>query len=90
MVPMHEQLIAIRKQLSLTQQEMAWEIGMSLRAYQALEGRESSCRVIHLLAAERVALRKAAVSGDLSLLPETVSLDALRLAPTLIKSLDTV
>jgi transcriptional regulator with XRE-family HTH domain len=50
-----KQLIEIRQRLRFSQSAMAKHLGMSLRAYQALESGESATRDIHILAAERVA-----------------------------------
>lgn len=49
-----DHVVAIRKRLRLTQAEMAERLGMSHRAWHAIEVGESACRKIHVLAAERV------------------------------------
>jgi len=75
-----ERLVAIRKQLDFTQSEMAAELGLSLRAYQALEAGESSVRAIHLLAAERVTLSNAVVRQNPMLALVEIRAEALELA----------
>jgi len=52
-------LVDIRERLGWPQVVMAQEMGLSLRAYQALEAGETPMRRIHQLAAERVALSTA-------------------------------
>jgi DNA-binding XRE family transcriptional regulator len=81
-----EDLIAIRKGLDFTQTAMADLLGMSLRAYQALEAGESTVRPIHILAAERAAMMNAVLKGSPMLAPESVRADALDLV-TLIRGL---
>lgn len=75
-----ERLVAIRKQLDITQSEMAGELGMSLRAYQALEAGESAVRAIHLLAAERVTLTNAVLKQNPMLALVEIRSEALELA----------
>jgi transcriptional regulator with XRE-family HTH domain len=59
-----EQLLEIRRRLKFSQRTMATQLGLSLRAYQALEAGESAVRSIHVLAAENVALTNAVVKGN--------------------------
>src|ERR1700747_2213882 len=72
-----EDLIELRKDLRLTQQEMAEKLDIALRAYQAIEVGESDYRYIHRLAAERVALMIAADKKDPTLVPAAVRDDAI-------------
>lgn len=74
-----EDLIALRKELGLTQQEMAGHLHMALRGYQAIEAGESEYRYIHRLAAERVALAIAADKKEPRLAPIPVRQDAIEL-----------
>jgi transcriptional regulator with XRE-family HTH domain len=74
-----EDLIALRKDLGLTQQQMADELDMALRAYQSIEAGESEYRFIHRLAAERVALAIAADKKAPMLAPQPVKDDAIEL-----------
>lgn len=71
-----EDLINLRKSLDLTQAQMADELGMSLRAYQAIEAGESAYRRLHRLAAERVAMMRAVDIKNASLAPVPVRQDA--------------
>ncbi|HKN28894.1 MAG TPA: helix-turn-helix domain-containing protein [Roseiarcus sp.] len=74
-----EHLIELRKELGLTQQEMAEKLDMALRSYQAIEAGESEYRSIHRLAAERVALIVAVEKRDAMLAPAPVRRDAIEL-----------
>jgi transcriptional regulator with XRE-family HTH domain len=74
-----EDLIQLRKDLGLTQQQMADELDMALRSYQSLEAGESEYRFIHRLAAERVALMRAADIKAPMLAPQSVREDAIEL-----------
>ncbi len=74
-----EDLIALRKELGLTQHGMADALDMALRAYQSLESGESEYRYIHRLAAERVALMMAADKKAPMLAPGPVRADAIEL-----------
>lgn len=74
-----EDLIDLRKDLGLTQQEMADALDMALRSYQAIEGGESEYRFIHRLAVERVALAVAVDKKAPMLAPPPVRRDALEL-----------
>jgi len=74
-----EDLINLRRELGLTQQEMADALDMALRSYQAIEGGESEYRFIHRLAVERVALAVAVDKKAPMLAPFAVRRDALEL-----------
>jgi hypothetical protein len=74
-----EDLIELRKDLGLTQQEMANKLDMALRSYQAIEAGESEYRFIHRLAVERVALMTAADKKAPMLAPDSVRKDAIEL-----------
>jgi transcriptional regulator with XRE-family HTH domain len=74
-----EDLIGLRKDLGLTQQEMARRLDMALRSYQAIEAGESEYRYIHRLAAERVALMVAADKKTPAVVPASVRDDAIEL-----------
>lgn len=74
-----EDLIELRKELGLTQHQMADELGMALRAYQSIEAGESEYRRIHRLAAERVALQIAADKKAPTLAPIPLREDAIEL-----------
>jgi DNA-binding XRE family transcriptional regulator len=74
-----EDLVELRKELGLTQQEMATQLDMALRSYQAIEAGESEYRFIHRLAVERVALMIAVDKKDPMLAPPSVRQDAIEL-----------
>jgi DNA-binding XRE family transcriptional regulator len=74
-----EDLIELRKELGLTQQEMANQLDMALRSYQAIEAGESEYRFIHRLAAERVALMIAVDKKAPMLAPPSLRRDAIKL-----------
>jgi transcriptional regulator with XRE-family HTH domain len=74
-----EDLISLRKDLGLTQQEMADQLDMALRSYQGIEAGESEYRYIHRLAAERAALAIAADKKEPMLAPVPVREDAIEL-----------
>jgi transcriptional regulator with XRE-family HTH domain len=74
-----DDLIDLRKSLGLTQQEMAGYLDLALRSYQAIEAGDSSYRLIHRLAAERVALMLAVDMQKPTLAPSTVRRDAVDL-----------
>jgi transcriptional regulator with XRE-family HTH domain len=74
-----EDLIQLRKDMGLTQQQMADELDMALRSYQSIEAGESEYRFIHRLAAERIALMKAADAKAPMLAPQSVREDAIEL-----------
>jgi transcriptional regulator with XRE-family HTH domain len=74
-----EDLVELRRDLGLTQQEMAERLGMALRSYQDIEAGESKYRFIHRLAAERVALALAVDRGDPDLAPIALREDAVEL-----------
>jgi len=74
-----DDLVNLRKELGLTQQEMADRLDMAVRAYQAIEAGESEYRLVHRLAAERVALMIAVDKKDADLVPAPVRDDAIEL-----------
>jgi DNA-binding XRE family transcriptional regulator len=74
-----DDLVDLRNSLGLTQQEMAGHLDLALRSYQAIEAGESSYRLIHRLAAERVALMLAADTQRPMLAPAAVRRDAVDL-----------
>ena len=74
-----EDLIQLRKDMGLTQQQMAHALDMALRSYQSIESGELEYRFIHRLAAERVALMIAADKKAPMLAPQTVRDDAIEL-----------
>jgi len=74
-----EDLVKLRQDLGLTQQEMAERLGMALRGYQDIEAGESKYRFIHRLAAERVALALAVDRGDPDLAPLPLREDVIEL-----------
>jgi hypothetical protein len=74
-----EDLVTLRKELGLTQQEMAGHLDMALRGYQGIEAGDSDYRQIHRLAAERVALAIAAGKKEPRLAPVPVRQDAVEL-----------
>jgi DNA-binding XRE family transcriptional regulator len=74
-----DDLIALRRDLGLTQQEMAAQLDMALRSYQAIETGESAYRHIHRLAVERTALTIAADKKAPMLAPAAVRKDAIEL-----------
>jgi transcriptional regulator with XRE-family HTH domain len=76
---LNDDLVALRKELGLTQQGMADKFDMAIRSYQSIEAGESEYRYIHRLAAERVALSVAVDKKDPSLVPGPVRQDALEL-----------
>jgi transcriptional regulator with XRE-family HTH domain len=78
-----EDLIELRKSLDFTQKQMAEEMGLSLRAYQAIEAGESEYRMLHRLAAERVAMMRAVDLKNPALAPLPVRQDAIALVDLL-------
>lgn len=74
-----EDLIHLRNSLGLTQLEMANQLDLALRSYQAIEAGESAYRYIHRLAAERVALILAVDKKTPSFAPDAVRRDAIKL-----------
>jgi DNA-binding XRE family transcriptional regulator len=74
-----EDLVELRNSLGLTQQEMADHLDLALRSYQAIEAGESGYRLIHRLAAERVALMLAVDTQRPMLAPAAVRRDAVDL-----------
>jgi DNA-binding XRE family transcriptional regulator len=74
-----EDLVELRNSLGLTQQEMAGHLDLALRSYQAIEAGESGYRLVHRLAAERVALMLAVDTQRPMLAPAAVRRDAVDL-----------
>jgi DNA-binding XRE family transcriptional regulator len=74
-----DDLIDLRKSLGLTQQEMAGHLDLALRSYQAIEAGDSAYRLIHRLAAERIALMLAVDMQKPTLAPPAVRRDAVDL-----------
>ncbi len=74
------ELGALRASLDLTQTGMAKHLGMSLRAYQDIEGGVSKLRLIHVAAVERAALALAVERGNPMLAPASIRQQALDLA----------
>jgi transcriptional regulator with XRE-family HTH domain len=74
-----DDLIQLRKDMGLTQQQMADALDMALRSYQSIESGESEYRFVHRLAAERIALMVAADKKAPMLAPPTVRDDAIEL-----------
>ena len=62
----------LRKKMNLTQQEMADHLGMSVRAYSDVENGVSECRLIHLLAVERITIKQAWMKDDPKLIANPV------------------
>lgn len=80
-----QDLVALRKSLDLSQAEMAAEMGLSPRAYQAIEMGESTFRKLHALAAERVSLDWAVSDGRIEIALPLVRAQALELARMITK-----
>lgn len=80
-----DDMLALRKNLRLTQADMADRMGLSKSAYVAIETKVATMRKIHQLAAERIALE---LGGDINwaYLPKNVRDDAARLAATMHQS----
>lgn len=74
------ELKAFRDRAGLKQADMAELIGLSLRAYQDIEGRVSGLRRLHELALERASLGLALKHRDIGLALPSVRKDALDLA----------
>ncbi|GJD31521.1 hypothetical protein PMNALOAF_2780 [Methylobacterium adhaesivum] len=73
-------LTEIRTRLGWPQVAMAQAMGLSLRAYQALEAGETPIRQIHLLAAERVSMHHACIQGRPEITTGTIRSECLDLA----------
>jgi DNA-binding XRE family transcriptional regulator len=63
MTPEQKELVDLRKELGITQVEMAEEIGMPVRTYQTLENGTSITKPWHLKAARYAAIEWAAHHG---------------------------
>lgn len=74
------ELFSLRKRLDLTQAGLAELMGLSLRAYQDLEGGKSPIRILHVLALERAGEKLAVTAKDPMMAPAAVRRDALDLA----------
>lgn len=75
------ELTALRRGLGLTQTEMADRMGLSMRAYQAVEADDGGAvKVRHAAMAERVALTVAVERRNPMLAPATIRREALDLA----------
>ncbi len=59
-----DEFIAMRKTFGLTQTEWGSSLGLSLRAVQEIENGSTKLRELHVLAAERAALKIAAARGE--------------------------
>jgi transcriptional regulator with XRE-family HTH domain len=70
-----ERLRALREKAGLSQTEMGKRMGLSFRAYSRLENEDGALHLIHVLAAERVALGLAAERHDPSLVSAAVRRD---------------
>jgi transcriptional regulator with XRE-family HTH domain len=80
-----DELHELRKAAGLTQQEFADRMGLGLRAYNEAERHKGEpIRVLHAVAAERVALRIAAEKHDLMLAPATVRADVVSLVDAVV------
>lgn len=73
-------LVALRRNLGLTQTRMAEAIGLAMRSYQDIESGGAKLRPIHVAAAERAALALAVERCDPMLAPANVRRQALTLA----------
>jgi transcriptional regulator with XRE-family HTH domain len=62
------QFVRLRRLMGLSQSDMAQELGLSLRGVQNIENGESPLRRIHVLAAERIAIKFGIERKDYSLL----------------------
>lgn len=78
-----QQLAALRRALSWSQATMAQQLDLTQREYQAFEWDERQLPDVYLLAAERLALKYAALHENLMLLPPTLREEALRLGRSL-------
>lgn len=65
-----EELAHLRRDLKLTQEQMAEELGLSRRAYIDIETGTAAFRKLHALAAERIAL---SYIGDGKLCADSIS-----------------
>ncbi len=73
-----EQLPTLRRRLDYTQGAKARAMGLSLRAYQELEGQDRDIHARHEILACFVALERAVEVGDISLPPPRARRAALR------------
>lgn len=70
-----EDAIRLRLAMGFTQVTLAIELGMTSRAWQAIELGASDLRQVHILALERIALKQAAKLKNVGFLPESVRKD---------------
>ena len=75
-----QDLTDLRKRLGLTQTGMAGHMGLSLSAYQEIEGGTSKLRPVHVHAVERAALALAVERREPMLAPASIRRQALDLA----------
>ena len=81
-MPAHDrpqELVALRRTLGWSQATMAQQLDLAQRQYQAFEWGEQQLPDIYLLAVERLALKYAALQGNLMLLPLALREEAARL-----------
>lgn len=69
-----DEMKASRLRLGLTMAQMAGRLGLSLRAYAAIEGGETPVRKSHLMAMRLLTLEEAVDRGDPALADGTVAL----------------
>ena len=74
------ELMRLRRDLDLSQTEMAHGIGLSMRAYQVIEAGEGDIKTRHAMAVERLALRLAVEKRNPMLAPASVRREALDIA----------
>jgi DNA-binding XRE family transcriptional regulator len=73
-------LMGLRQSLGFTQAEMGQKMGLSGRAYVDVEHGVSKLRLLHINAAERIALGEAVARRDPMLAPPEVRREALEVA----------
>lgn len=73
-------LPVLRAKLGLTQTGLADLLGITLRAYQAIEAGDSALRPVHVLAIERATMKLAAKFGDPDLMTASVRDDVSAIA----------
>ena len=73
-------LIELRRLLEISQTDMSYRMGLSLRPYQELESGNRELRPRHVRLAESVALDVAIEQGNPELAPRNVREKAIRLA----------
>ncbi|GLK69194.1 hypothetical protein [Hansschlegelia plantiphila] len=86
-----EEIVQLRRNLQMTQRELAEQLGMNIRSWQEVEAGKTKIKEIHELALERVALRRAAETDNPSFMPAGLKADALKaVAPILENVNDTL